>query len=330
MKIIVDAFGGDNSPGEILKGCAMAQKNHGIELALCGSKDKILIAAETCGILDSVKTMEIIDCNDILSMDDDPGSILKDKNQSSMAVGLSALAQGHGDAFASAGNSGALVVGATMIVKRIRGIKRVTFAPVLPKKKGFFMLSDGGANVECRPGMLKQFAVMASVYMSHVMGIKNPKVALVNVGIEPHKGDALRIETHELLKNTPEINFVGNIEGREIPNEGADIVITDGFNGNLLLKMYEGVAGTLMDMLKDVFNKNLKNKIAASMIYNDLKAMKKSVDYNEYGGAPIMGAAKPVFKIHGSAEASTVNSALGLAKDYAASGIIEIIAKAVG
>lgn len=329
MKIIVDAFGGDNAPEEILKGCAEAVQELGIDIVLSGNRDRIIKAAQACDIIQTIRNMEILDCDDVLSMEDEPGDILKEKRESSMAVGLKALAEGKGNAFASAGNSGALVVGATMLVKRIRGIKRVTFAPVMPKKSGFFMLSDVGANVECRPAMLAQFAVMGSVYMQHVMGIASPRVALVNVGSEPHKGDDLRVETYKLLQALPDINFVGNIEARDIPDEGADVVITDGFNGNIILKLYEGVAGTLMGKIKDVFQKSAKNKLAAAMVLSDMRALKNSVDYNEYGGAPIMGATKPVFKIHGSAKASTVKNALRLTRDYASSGIIDIIAKSV-
>lgn len=329
MKIIVDAFGGDHAPQEILKGCAEAAAEYGIEILLTGNKPKILEAAKACGVLDAVTKMEILHCEEILTMEDEPGSVLKEKKDSSMAVGLRALAEGKGDAFASAGNSGALVMGATMVVKRMRGVKRVTFAPVMPKQTGFFMLADGGANVDCRPVMLLQFAIMASAYMKHVMHVDNPRVGLVNVGAEPHKGDALRTETYALMRENKEINFIGNVEGREVPLDGADVVIADGFTGNVMLKLYEGVAAALMGKMKGVFEKSLKNKLAAAAVLGDMRQLKKSVDYNEYGGAPIMGAAKPVFKIHGSAKASTVKNALRLTKDYAASGVMEKIAQAI-
>ena len=329
MKIIVDAFGGDNSPEEILKGCADAAKEMNVEILLSGNRDKILKAAAAEGLTDIIKSMEILHCEDALGMEDEPGSILK-RPESSMAVGLKALADGRGDAFASAGNSGALVVGSTMLVKRIKGVRRVTFAPVLPKKSGFFMLADGGANVDCRPGMLMQFGLMGSIYMKHVMGVETPRVALVNVGSEPGKGDELRIEAYKLLQEQTAINFTGNVEAREIPYDGADVVVTDGFNGNVLLKLYEGLAGALMDMIKDVFNKSAKNKLAAALVLKDMKQMKKALDYNEYGGAPIMGVSKPVFKIHGSARASTVKSGIRLTRDYVDSGITGIIAEALG
>ena len=246
-----------------------------------------------------------------------------------MAVGLRALAEGQGDAFASAGNSGALVVGATLLVKRLPGVKRVTFAPVMPGTKGFFMLADGGASVDCRPEMLLQFGLMGSAYMKHVMGIEQPRVGLANVGAEEHKGSDLQKETYALLKENPELRFVGNVEGRDIPFDAADVVVTDGFTGNMILKVYEGVALALMDKIKGVFLSSAKGKVAAALVYKDLKRMKKELDYNEYGGAPILGCRKPVFKIHGSAKASTVKSALRLARDYAESGVIDKIAGAV-
>lgn len=329
MKIIVDAFGGDNAPGEILLGCAQAMDELGIDIALTGDRARLEAAAGELGLSDRLSRMEIIECGDVLTMEDDPMSVIKEKTDSSMAVGLRALAEGRGDAFASAGNSGALVVGATTIVKRIRGVKRVSFAPILPKKKGFFMLNDGGANVDCRSEMLLQFGLMGSEYMKKVMGVENPRVGLANVGTEPHKGDDLRRDAYALLSQFPGINFVGNVEPRDIPDDACEVVVTDGFTGNMLLKMYEGVALTVMGLVKDVFQKSVKNKLAAGMVYGDMKALKKQIDYNEYGGAPIMGATKPVFKIHGSAKASTVKSALRLTRDYTQSGFTDEIGRII-
>jgi len=326
MKIIVDAFGGDHAPDEIIKGCAKAMDAYGIGIILSGNREIIKEAAKRLELSSAVEKMEILHCTDTLTMEDEPGSILKEKRESSMALGLRALSEGKGEAFASAGNSGALVVGSTMIVKRIKGIKRVTFAPLLPKMEGFFMLSDGGANNECRPVMLQQFAIMATEYMHRVMGMKNPRVGLINVGEEEHKGDTLRLETYKLLKKTPGINFIGNVEGRDLAFDATDIAITDGFNGNVVLKIYEGVASAVMNRIKSVFTKSVKNKLAATAVMGDIRELKKAMDYNEYGGAPIMGAVKPVFKIHGSAKANTVKNALRLTKGYVESGIADVIA----
>lgn len=330
MKIIVDGFGGDNAPGEILLGCAQAMEELGVGILLAGDKDRLEAAGKELGIGDKLAKMEILPAGQVLSMEDEPTSVIKDKADSSMAVGLRALAEGKGDAFASAGNSGALVVGATTLVKRIHGVKRVTFAPILPKAGGFFMLTDGGANVDCRPEMLVQFGLMGSVYMEKVMGIRNPRVGLCNVGNEAHKGDDLRKQAHALFQECKGINFTGNVEGRELPYDGCDVAVTDGFTGNMMLKLYEGVALALMDQIKGVLTSGLKNKLAAAMVYSDMKKLKKHMDYNEYGGAPIMGAKKPVLKIHGSAKAATVKNALRLTRDYTRSGIIADIAEAVG
>lgn len=327
MKIIIDAFGGDNAPDEILKGCRMAADELHTEIVLTGSREKIAAAASRLGL--SIADFEIIDCPDVITMNDEATDVLKAKRDSSMAVGLRALSEGRGDAFASAGNSGALVVGATMIVKRISGIKRVAFAPLLPKTEGFFMLADGGANNECRADMLEQFGLMGSVYMQRVMGVREPRVGLANVGTEPHKGGALQHEAHALLSAQKAIRFVGNVESREIPYDAADVVVCDGFTGNILLKLYEGVAMALMDRVKGVFKKSVKNKLAAAMVLKDMKEMKKEIDYNEYGGAPILGCAKPVFKVHGSAKANTLKNAIALTMKYASSGIIGSIADAV-
>lgn len=330
MKIIVDGFGGDNAPGEILLGCAQAMDELGVEIALTGDRARLEPAAKELGVAGHLGRMEVIPCGGVLTMEDEPTSILKEKADSSMAAGLRALAEGRGDAFASAGNSGAMVVGATAIVKRIKGVKRVTFAPILPKSRGFFMLSDGGANVDCRPEMLVQFGLMGAVYMEKVMGVKAPRVGLCNVGSESHKGDGLRQQAYALLQECKDINFTGNVEARDLPYDGCDVAVADGFTGNMLLKLYEGVALALMDQIKGVLTSGLKNKLAAAMVYNDMKQLKKHMDYNEYGGAPIMGARKPVFKIHGSAKASTVKNALRLTRDYTRSGIIGDIAEAVG
>ena len=329
MKIIVDAFGGDNAPEQILLGCAQARKELGVEILLTGDKARLEACAKELNITQDLAAMEILSCGQTLTMEDEPTSVIREKSDSSMAVGLRALAEGKGDAFASAGNSGALVVGATTIVKRVRGVKRVAFAPIMPKSEGFFMLIDGGANVDCRPEMLVPFGLMGSAYMKSVMGVENPRVGLANVGTEDHKGDQLRQETLALLRQCPGIRFVGNVEARDIPYDGADVIVADGFTGNMILKLYEGVAMALMDKIKGVFMGSMKGKLAAAMVYNDLKKMKKQLDYNEYGGAPIMGCAKPVFKIHGSAKASTVKSALKLTRDYAQSGIISQIGEAV-
>ena len=326
MKIIVDAFGGDNAPLEILKACAEAVTDFDIDILLTGDQDEIRRVAKENNI--SLNRMEIVHAPGVITMEDEPTEITKGKSDSSMAEGCRQLVAGNGDAFISAGNSGALVVGATLLVKRIKGIKRPAFAPVMPSESGFFMLMDGGANVECRPEMLYQFAVMGSIYMEKVMGIKNPRVGLANVGAEEHKGTELYRNTHELLQNS-KLNFIGNVEGRDIPNGVCDVVVCDGFTGNLILKTYEGVALVMMNQIKNMFMGSVKGKLAAGLVMKDLKNMKTHFDYNRYGGAPILGASKPVFKAHGSAKAVTVKNAIRLSVEYVKANAIEAISSSL-
>ena len=326
MKIIVDAFGGDNAPLEILKGCALAVQGLGIDIALTGREAEIRRVASENGI--SLDRMEILDAPGVLTMEDSAGAIMKDKSDSSMAEGLRRLAAGYGDAFVSGGNSGALVVGATLIVKRIRGIKRIAFAPIMPSNRGRFMLIDCGANVDCKADMLRQFGVMGSIYMKKVMGIRNPRVALANVGTEDHKGGELQHEAFALLRQSG-LNFIGNIEARDIPEDAGDVIVADGFTGNVILKTFEGVALMLMGRLKKIFLRSPLSKLAAAIVLKDVKALKKQFDYNEYGGAPLMGCARPVFKTHGSAKAKTVYNAIRLTKAYVEGHVAEEIADSV-
>ncbi|MDD6175807.1 MAG: phosphate acyltransferase PlsX [Firmicutes bacterium] len=309
MRIIVDAFGGDNAPVEILKGCALALEEFSdLSILLTGSEEIIRKVCAEQNI--SLDRMEIVDAPQVITMEEHAGEIMRSKKDCSMAQGLRRLAAGEGDAFVTAGSTGALVVGATLIVKRIKGIKRAALAPVMPNDKGFFMLIDCGANVECKPENLQQFGMMGSIYMEKVMGVKNPRVGLVNVGTEETKGGDLQLQTFELLKNHTPVNFVGNVEAREIPKDGADVVVTDGFTGNVILKLYEGVAMTMLRNIKRIFLTNLKTKLAAAMVKSNLAGFKKKMDYNEYGGAPLMGISKPVFKSHGSSDANTFRNAL--------------------
>ena len=315
MKILVDAFGGDNAPLEIIKGCRLCrEKYEGVDIVLVGNEKIIKETADTNGI--DLEGLEIHDAPDVISMEDDAGEIMKSKNDSSMAVGLKLLSQGGGDAFLSAGNSGALIMGATLIVKRIKGVKRPAFAPIMPLSDGPVMLIDSGANIEVRPEMLQQFGIMGSVYMENVLGIKDPRVALANVGTEDHKGGELQHDAFRLLKASG-LNFIGNMEARDIPAGMCDVIVADGFTGNVILKMYEGVAKELMKKLKGVFMKNLRTKLAAGMIKKELYELKQYFDYNQYGAAPIMGAARPVLKTHGSAKAETMITAMKSAIDYA-------------
>lgn len=326
MKIIVDAFGGDNAPLEIIKGCADSVSEFGINIILTGKEETIRNTAKENNI--SLNGIEIADCEEVITMEDSADAVLKTKKDSSMAVGLKLLNEDKGQAFISAGNSGALCMGATLGIRRIKGIKRPAFAPVLPDEKGFFMLMDGGANIDCRPEMLYQFALMGSVYMEKVMGVNKPRIGLANVGTEDHKGNELYRNTYELLKNS-NLNFIGNVEGRDIPKGVCDVVVCDGFTGNLILKTYEGVAITLMKQIKHMFADSTKGKLAAALVMKDLKHMKKHFDYNAYGGAPILGTSKPVFKAHGDSKAVTIKNAIKLSIDYVNAKAIEEISSAL-
>lgn len=322
MKIIVDAFGGDNAPLEIIKGCVDAVKEFNVNIILTGKEDVIRKVADENSL--SLDNIEIADCSEIITMDDSADAVLKSKKDSSMAVGFKLLNEDKGQAFISAGNSGALCMGATLGVKRIKGIKRPAFAPVLPSESGFFMLADGGANIDCRPEMLYQFALMGSIYMNKVMGVQNPRVGLANVGTEEHKGNELYQSAYKLLKDS-NLNFIGNVEGRDIPKGVCDVVVCDGFTGNLILKTYEGVAITLMKQIKHMFADSTKGKLSALLVMDSLKDLKSRFDYNAYGGAPILGSSKPVFKAHGDSKAVTLKNAIKLCMEYVNGRAIEEI-----
>ena len=327
MKIIIDAFGGDNAPLEIIKGAVDAKNEYGVDIILTGDEEIIKKVSEENGV--SLDGIDIVHAPDIFTNNDQPSSIrTKAKANTSLAVGFRLLKDGVGDAFLSAGNSGAIGAGSMFIVKRIKGVKRVAFAPVIPNMTGKFMLIDSGINTDVRPTVLQQFAVMGSVYMNKVLGIENPRVGLANVGTEEHKGDELRQEAYKLLQNTP-VNFIGNVEGRDIPLDGADVVVCDGFTGNMIIKTYEGVALGLMKKIKGIFTKNLKNKIAAALVMKDMKGLKASMDLDEFGGTAVLGCAKPVFKAHGNANAKTIKNAVRVCMDYVSNDVIATVTEAL-
>lgn len=328
MKIILDAFGGDNAPLAALDGAQQAVKEYGVEIIAVGDIEKMKKVCEENNI--STQNIEFLQADDVFDMHEDPMDIVKKRKTTSMHVALKALADGMGDAVVSAGSTGALLMGATFIVKRIKGIKRAALGTVMPceNPKGF-MLMDCGANSEVRPEMLNQFAVMASVYMEKVAGIENPRVALLNNGAEDTKGTPTHVEAHKLMAANKRINFIGNIEGRYVMNNIADVVVADGFSGNIALKTSEGVASFMNKMLKGMFKKNAKTMLAALLLKNELKEFKAKLDYTEYGGAPILGASKGVIKAHGSSNAKAFKNAIRQAKIYAENNISEIIANSI-
>lgn len=312
MKIIVDAFGGDNAPLEVLKGCQRAVSEFEVNILLAGDESILKKAADDNEI--SLSGMEILHAPGTFDIHDEPNTILKKNADTSLGVALNALKDGKGDAVVSAGSTGALVFGSIFIVKRIKGIKRAALAPLLPTTKGPFILLDAGANADCRADMLNQFGIMGSCYMQRVLKMQNPRVALINIGAEETKGRALEIEAHSLLSNSS-INFCGNIEARHLPFGDADVVVADGYTGNIVLKLYEGMGKFFSTSLKEMFTANLKTKIAAGLLMNEINSFRKRMDYTEYGGAVLLGISKPVIKAHGSSNDKAFFNAIRQAKN---------------
>lgn len=319
MKIIVDVMGADNSPDVMVVSAVRAVKELGVQIILVGKKAEIdrVIAEKQL----STNGIGIYDAADVITMEDDPISVRK-KPDSSLAVCLNLLKNGEGDALVSAGNSGALLVGATLFVRCIKGVRRAAMAPVMPVKNGMLMIADSGANIECKPEMLEQFAVMGSVYMKNVLGIKDPRVGLANNGAEETKGTDLYVETHKVLKANKKINFVGNVEGRGVPMGECDVLVCDGFTGNLILKTYEGAGKMFADEIKNMFKKNIISKIGALFVMDGIKDLKKRMDYKEIGGAVILGISKPVIKAHGSSDEKAFFSAIRQAVNFVSTDVI--------
>ena len=325
MRIVVDAYGGDNAPVEIIKGASDASNQFNCEITLTGKKSEIeQIIVDNA--LSFNGNLIIVDTDDVISMHDDPTTILKAHSDSSMALAFKELCESRADAFVSAGSTGAIVVGGTLMVKRIKGIKRPALGGLIPSPDGHYMLMDMGANSECRPEMLAQFGVMASVYLEKVEGISNPKIGLLNIGSEDTKGDELRVEAYKLLKQAP-INFVGNIESREMPKGIFDAVITDGYTGNIALKLIEGTSITLFKMIKTMLYKSVFNKLAALVLKKDLYSLKSMMDSSEIGGAPLLGVLKPVIKAHGSSDAKAIKNAIRQAIIFTEKNVIETISE---
>lgn len=325
MNIIVDAFGGDNAPLEVIKGGAMAARDLDVKITLVGDEAVIRKCAKENNI--SLEEIELIHAAKSFDIHEEPVSLIKQHKDSSMAVGMQALSHEKGDAFVSAGSSGALVVGATFIVKRIKGIKRVALAPIMPTANKPFILLDGGANNDCRPEMLVQFAIMGSAYMERVMGIKNPVVKLLNIGAEETKGRDFDIESYKLLENAP-VNFCGNAEARELPFGTADVIVADGFTGNVALKLYEGMGKFMASELKhNIFAGS--GKLAALIVMSKIKKLSRKLDYKSVGGALMIGASKPIIKAHGSSDAKAFYNAIRQARDCVKGNMIAAISETV-
>ena len=309
MRILVDAMGGDNAPSEIVKGAVEAvSERPDITVCLTGQED--IIKKELEKYTYKKEQIEIVPASEVIETGEPPVNAIRKKKDSSIVVGMNLVKRGEADGFVSAGSSGAILVGGQVIVGRIKGVERPPLAPLIPTEKGFSLLIDCGANVDARPSHLVQFAQMGSIYMEHVMGVKRPRVAIVNIGAEEEKGNALVKETFPLLKECPGINFIGSIEAREIPHGGADVIVCEAFVGNVILKLYEGVGATMISMIKKGMMSSLRSKIGALLIKPALKSTLKSFDASQYGGAPLLGLKGLVVKTHGSSKANEVKNSI--------------------
>ena len=322
--VAVDAMGGDNAPVEIVKGAVDAVKSkENIYVVLTGQED--VINSELAKYEYNKEKISVKNATEIIETGEPPVMAIKKKKDSSIVVGMNMVKDGSADAFVSAGSSGAILVGGQVIVGRIKGVERPPLAPLIPTRTGVSLLVDCGANVDARPSHLVQFARMGSVYMEDVMKIKNPRVAIVNIGVEEEKGNQLVKETYPLLKNCPDINFIGSIEARNIPNGDADVIVSEAFVGNVILKLYEGVGATLISKVKEGMMSTLRSKIGALLVKPALKKTLKSFDASEYGGAPLIGLNGLVVKTHGNSTSKEVCASIIQCATFKEQGINEKI-----
>lgn len=326
MRIAIDAFGGDNAPDEVIKGAALAVKEYGVEVILTGDEKIINERIDALGV--SRQNIEIENADGIIAIEDNPLDIRKSKANSSMGVAFRLVNEGKADAFLSAGSTAAIVVGGTMVIGRLKGVKRPALVPIMPSYTGLYLLLDGGANAECRPEMLLQFGVMGSIYAEKAMGIDNPRVGLLNIGAEDEKGRDLEKGARELLSDS-NLNFVGNTEAREVPMGAVDVIVTDGFTGNIYLKTVEGMGRFMKRTLKETIFGSPVSKIGAVFAMGGIKKVSKLMDYREVGGSPLLGCSKPVFKAHGSSDALAFKNAVRQAKEFVDNNVNEEIAKAL-
>ena len=309
VRVAVDAMGGDNAPGEIVKGAVQAvQAEKDIKVFLVGRQDAV--NAELAKYTYDKEKIEVVHAEEVIEMAEPPVNAIRKKKQSSLVIGMNMIKHQEADAIVTAGSTGATLVGGQVLVGRIKGIERPPLAPLVPTDKGVSLLIDCGANVDARPSHLVQFAQIGSIYMENIVGIKNPRVAILNIGAEEEKGNQLVKETFPLLKECPGINFIGSIEAREIPHGGADVIVCEAFAGNIVLKLYEGVAATLLSKVKEGLMSSLRSKIGALLIKPALKQTLKSFDASQYGGAPLLGLNGLVVKTHGSAKAIDVKNSI--------------------
>ncbi|MDO4812790.1 MAG: phosphate acyltransferase PlsX [Eubacteriales bacterium] len=325
MKIIVDAMGGDFAPLAPVKGALLAHEKFGTEIVLTGRTEEILRSVRECGRETLPAGMEIVNAEQVVEICDDPSTAFKQKKDSSLTVGLNLLRDGQADGFVCAGSTGALLAGATLVVKRIRGLRRAALAPTIPTATGKAVLIDCGANAECTVEYLLQFAYLGSYYAEKVLGVERPRIGLLNIGAEESKGDTLRRETYQKLKEAGgagHLNFVGNVEAKEAMMGACDVIVADGYSGNIMLKSIEGTGKLMAKELKATLMKNAGTKVAALLLKSALADFKKMLDPNEVGGTALLGISKPVVKAHGSSNEVAFCNAIRQASEVAQSGII--------
>lgn len=323
MKIVIDGMGGDNAPKSNIEGAVSAIKEYGVNLIITG--DKEILEKEFSNYEFDKSKLEIVHTTEIIDNEDKPVKAIRSKKNSSMVVALNLVKEGKAQAIVSAGNTGALLAGGLFVVGRIKGIDRPCLCPAIPNvKRGMTIIADGGANADCKPKNLVEFAAMSNIYSKKVLGLENPKIALANVGIEEGKGNDLVKKSYEELKKL-DLNFIGNVEARDVINAYTDIIVCDGFTGNILLKSAEGVAMSVMKLLKETFLSSTKGKIGAMILKDDLRKLKSFMDYAEYGGAPLLGVNGGVIKAHGSSNALAIKSAINQGIKFAEGNVIEEI-----
>ncbi|QSX06597.1 phosphate acyltransferase PlsX [Sedimentibacter sp. zth1] len=326
MRIIVDAMGGDNAPEAIVNGCILARDEYNVNIVLSGKED--LLKQNIEKYTNDFSNLDILNADDVITNDDKPVKAIRRKKESSLVKALYAVKNNDADAIVSAGSTGALLTGATVIIGRVGGLERPALAPFIPTAKGYSLLVDAGANVDCKPEFLYDFAEMGSIYIKNFMNIDNPRVGLLNIGAEKGKGNKLTNDAYSMLENS-NLNFVGNIEGRYALDGAIDVIVADGFAGNVMLKSIEGTASFIMSSLKEELTSTFISKVGALLTKPSLRKFKKRFDYGEYGGAMLLGVNAPVIKAHGSSDSIAIKNAIKQSKTILDSSIVDLIRESI-